>query len=521
MTRPFPLRRPSHQTSVLPIRSSLVAGSGPILALLAATHTVDDLYQGAVPALLPFLAIERHYTYVGLTGITLAATFLSSAVQPAFGVITDKRRMGWLIAAGLLVAGIGVGLSGLGDSYVITWLAIALSGVGVAAYHPEATRTARGVAGNSTQAMSWFSVGGNLGIALGPVLVTPVLLVTGLRGTPLLVIPAVGMAVLLAVRRPWRQAQEANRARQSRRAAAGDLDGQPRRDDWRSFARLTAVVTARSIAYFGVASLLALFVIRRFHEPTAVGSAALTTFVAAGAAGWRTGGAGWPRSGSATPARSRRSSCWPRRPTSRSRSPPRSCPGLPSTCRSRCRSRSGRTTCRTGSEPPAVSRWGWPSRSEGWPPRCSGSWPTGTDRPWHSRPWSRSRCCRSRSLPRCASRVRPWPDDRDQAPMDEPKDGLQAAFRFIHAASQRLKKSACARSIPAITGGCQTMCVTPGSMSVACSRECASSSPDSSSVCRGWTLSSARPWISSSGRVKPAASGSSDVRSYASGCSSG
>src|ERR1700728_3011179 len=170
MTRPFPLRRPSHQTSAWPTRAppprppfpprlsrparpSRVTGSGPILALLAATHAVDDLYQGAVPALLPFLAIERHYTYVGLTGITLAATFLSSAVQPAFGVITDKRRMGWLIAAGLLVAGIGVGLSGLGDSYVITWLAIALSGVGVAAYHPEATRTARGVGGDSTHAM--------------------------------------------------------------------------------------------------------------------------------------------------------------------------------------------------------------------------------------------------------------------------------------------------------------------------------------------------------------------------------
>ena len=284
MTRPLSLRKPSRQTS------AIIAGSGPILALLAATHTVDDLYQGAVPALLPFLAIERHYTYVGLTGITLAATFLSSAVQPAFGVITDRRRMGWLIAAGLLVAGIGVGLSGLGDSYAITWLAIALSGVGVAAYHPEATRTARGVAGNSTQAMSWFSVGGNLGIALGPVVVTPVLLVTGLRGTPLLVIPAAGMAALLAARRPWRQAQAADHARQSRRAAAGEHAGEPRRDDWRSFARLTAVVTARSIAYFGVASLLALFVIRRFHEPTAVGSAALTTFVAAGAVGSLAGG---------------------------------------------------------------------------------------------------------------------------------------------------------------------------------------------------------------------------------------
>jgi MFS transporter, FSR family, fosmidomycin resistance protein len=283
-SRPFPLRRSSHQTSVIQ------AGSGPILALLAATHTVDDLYQGAVPALLPFLAIDRHYTYVGLTGLTLAATFLSSAVQPAFGVITDRHRMGWLIAIGLLVAGIGVGLSGLGDSYAITWLAIALSGVGVAAYHPEATRTARGVAGNSTQAMSWFSVGGNVGIALGPLAVTPVLLLTGLRGTPLLALPAVAMAALLAVRRPWRRAHAAGQARRSQRAAAGGRDAQPRRDDWRSFARLTAVVITRSIAYFGVASLLALFVIRRFHEPTAVGSAALTTFVAAGAIGSLTGG---------------------------------------------------------------------------------------------------------------------------------------------------------------------------------------------------------------------------------------
>jgi MFS transporter, FSR family, fosmidomycin resistance protein len=283
MTRPFTLHRPSHQTSVL------LARSGAALALLSATHLVDDLYQGAVPALLPFLALDRHYSYTALTGITLAATLLSSAIQPAFGVLTDRYRLGWLIPAGLLVAGIGVGLSGLGQSYLVTWLAIALSGLGVAAYHPEAARTARGLAGDSTQAMSWFSVGGNLGIALGPVLVTPVLLAAGLHGTPLLAVPAVVMAALLAVRRPWRRGGLA-RSRGGPAQAAGGPPEAPRRDDWRSFARLTTVVVARSIAYFGVASLLALFVIRRFHEPAAVGSAALTAFVAAGAVGSLTGG---------------------------------------------------------------------------------------------------------------------------------------------------------------------------------------------------------------------------------------
>ena len=67
-------------------------------AFLTATHVVDDFYQGAVPAMLPFLAIERHYSYAGLTGITLAATFLASVVQPGFGVPTDRyRTLGWLV----------------------------------------------------------------------------------------------------------------------------------------------------------------------------------------------------------------------------------------------------------------------------------------------------------------------------------------------------------------------------------------------------------------------------------------
>jgi MFS transporter, FSR family, fosmidomycin resistance protein len=314
MARSFALRRTSHQTSEslserVPVRR--LAASAPRLLLFGGTHAVDDLYQGAVPALLPFLAADRHYTYAGLTGITLAATCLSSGIQPAFGVLTDRQRRGWLIAVGLLVAGVGVGLAGLGNSYLLTWLAIALSGVGVAAYHPEATRTARGIAGDSTQAMSWFSVGGNVGIALGPLVVSPVLLATGLRGTPLLAIPAVVTALLLAIYRPWLRAGAGQRTHPPRpdrapdtgqadtgqadtgQAGSGQADSGEAtvgRDDWRSFGRLTVIVICRSIAYFGIASLLALYVIRRFHEPTAVGSAALFAFAAAGVAGSLTGG---------------------------------------------------------------------------------------------------------------------------------------------------------------------------------------------------------------------------------------
>lgn len=267
------------QTSAMP------PGVRGRLAFFTATHLVDDVYQGAVPALLPFLALERHYTYAGLTGITLAATFLSSVVQPGFGALTDKyRHLGWLTAVGLLTAGLGIGVSGLGDNYAITWIAVAVAGIGVAAYHPEMTRIARGIAGDSTQAMSWFTVGGNAGLALGPVLVAPVLLATRLHGTPLLAIPAVITAIALAIRRPWRQA-----------AASGKRSATPRaedqRDDWHGFMRLAAVAALRSVTYFGLASLIALFMIRHFHQSTTVGSAALTTFTGTGIIG--TIGGGW------------------------------------------------------------------------------------------------------------------------------------------------------------------------------------------------------------------------------------
>ncbi len=124
------------------------------LALLACSHAVDDLYQSAVPAILPFLVLERGYSYAAAAGITFAATFVSSVAQPAFGVMADRRSMPWLPPLSLLIAGGGIALVGLGSSYWWAWAVVALSGLGVAAYHPSAARATRLVAGPSAQGMS-------------------------------------------------------------------------------------------------------------------------------------------------------------------------------------------------------------------------------------------------------------------------------------------------------------------------------------------------------------------------------
>jgi len=254
------------------------------LSVLTASHVVDDLYQGAVPALLPFLVLERGYSYTAASGITLAATALSSVVQPAFGVLVDRRPLPWLTPVGLLVAGVGIGLAGVSESYWLTWAAVALSGLGVAAYHPAAAHAARVAAGVSAQGMSWFAFGGNAGLALGPVLVTPVLLAQGVAGTPLLALPALVAAVVLL------GLQRRARAVAGRAAEPAAREGRRAEDDWRSFGWLTALVVLRSIGYFGVSPLLALYVVDRFDASQAAGSAILTVFLSVGALSTVVGG---------------------------------------------------------------------------------------------------------------------------------------------------------------------------------------------------------------------------------------
>jgi FSR family fosmidomycin resistance protein-like MFS transporter len=244
---------------------------------------VDDLYQGVVPALLPFLVAERQYSYAAISGLTLAGTVLSSVAQPAFGWWSDRRGRRWLIPAGMLTAAIGVALAGLTSSYALTWIVIALSGLGIAAFHPAAARAARQAAGRSNRAMSIFALGGNAGFALGSLVATPVLLWAGLRGTVLLIVPAVVMAAILALRLGRVLDGPARRGQSRDNLPTGT-------DDWRSFSKLTAVVVVRSVMFFGISSFLALYFIEHLHTSQAVGGAALTTFLFAGATGTLIGG---------------------------------------------------------------------------------------------------------------------------------------------------------------------------------------------------------------------------------------
>jgi FSR family fosmidomycin resistance protein-like MFS transporter len=255
------------------------------LGLLSAGHFGVDLSQGAVPAMLPFFVRERHLSYAAAAGLVLAQTISSSVLQPFFGELTDRRPASWLMPAGVAVAGAGLMAAALLPTYGLIWLAIAVSGIGVAAYHPEGARYTNYASGDRRgTGMSFFSVGGNAGFAAAPVLATPTLLLLGLHGGWLIGVLPLVVAVALAVQLP-RFAAHGAAATSSVAATATD-----RVSRWGPFARLTGVLLARSVLFYGLNTFIPLYWIGVLHQSPAGGGAALATLLVAGAGGTLLGG---------------------------------------------------------------------------------------------------------------------------------------------------------------------------------------------------------------------------------------
>ena len=249
--------------------------------LLAYSHVTVDFSQGAIAALVPFLVMERGYSYAAGAGIVLAFSLVSSIVQPVFGLLGDRWQIRWLIPVSVLLAGLGIAAVGVFDSFWITALVAAVSGIGVAACHPAGASRAREISGGEHVMMSWFSLGGNIGFALAPLAVAASVGVLGLKASPLLVIPALTGIIAVAFIGGVHAPNPSTPA--PARAAAG-------RDDWPAFTRLSIAIICRSIVFVGMGSFIVLFMHQNRGVSDALASASLFVFYLGGAVGTAIGG---------------------------------------------------------------------------------------------------------------------------------------------------------------------------------------------------------------------------------------
>lgn len=228
------------------------------IAALSAGHFATDFSNGALPALLPFLVGRFDLTYTRAGAVVLVSALASSIIQPLFGLWSDRRGALWLLPSGVALAGIGMALAAASGSYGLCLAFVVLSGLGTAAYHPEGSKYAAYVSGaRRASGMSLFSIGGNLGVAVGAISTAPLLLVFGRFGGLLLALPALVVSVMLLAVLPYLKSFEPDRER-PQSWAGEDRPG--------ALALLQGVVTFRTAGWFGLLTFVPLWAVSLGHS---------------------------------------------------------------------------------------------------------------------------------------------------------------------------------------------------------------------------------------------------------------
>lgn len=252
--------------------------------LMMIAHLCDDLNQGALVAVIPFLVLHNGYSYAEVTALLLASNAASAIIQPLFGWLGDKKPRPWLMATGIFLAGVGMAGVGVLPNYPLIMASAMLSGIGVAMFHPEGGRLGNLTAGEQKgKGMSIFAVGGKLGFTFGPLVATAAITLWGLPGTLIFIIPSTLCAAILLSQNKALLSYS-NPDKQS-------SDESLYQDNWVGFGFVMGAISCRSIMYYAFLSFIPLFLVYNLGQEEAFASSVISLFALVCAVG--TIASGW------------------------------------------------------------------------------------------------------------------------------------------------------------------------------------------------------------------------------------
>ena len=104
------------------------------------------------------------------------------------GLLTERGRDARWVALACAVTAVGIGLTGLAPSFPVFLALVVVGGLGVSAFHPQGYKLVGVYSGaRPAVATSWFLVGGNVGVAVGPIAGTAAAVAFGPSGTAALI----------------------------------------------------------------------------------------------------------------------------------------------------------------------------------------------------------------------------------------------------------------------------------------------------------------------------------------------
>ncbi len=248
-----------------------------VLALLGLGHLMVDLNTGALPALLPFLKSTFDLSYTMTAVLVLVANLSSSLIQPVFGYLSDRSARAWLLPVGVIAATCGMATIGLAPNFTGLLVLVFISGIGIASYHPEAYKTAYLATGDKkATGISLFSVGGNIGYGLGPLVVAFCLTMFGQPGLLLLWVPGLLVGGLFMWALPWLSRNNESMAQQFSSSSAAPAPY--------ALAIVLGVVSLGACVHSGMVTYVPLYFSARGDNAIVVGSL-LSLFLISGAVG--------------------------------------------------------------------------------------------------------------------------------------------------------------------------------------------------------------------------------------------
>ena len=276
---------PDNETAALERPVISTRGALVLPAAIAVAHGLNDLYAAFLHPLLPRI-MERLDLNIALAA-TLAMTLslAASLVQPVMGHVADRFGRRTFVVLGPVLSAVFMSMIGVAPSFIVLVLFLALAGLGSAAFHPPAASLAAGTGSRRTMGArySYFSFGGSLGYALGPLIAVALVNRGGFAGLAYAMIPMLLFAPLLYALVPSGASERQQRAH---------IQTQP--------LNLVRIMAGPLGLVFGISAVGAFIqrvyltmqpiVLSRAGLPEAAGAAALSLYLAAQALGSLGGG---------------------------------------------------------------------------------------------------------------------------------------------------------------------------------------------------------------------------------------
>lgn len=264
----------------------------PVMIAIGVAHLINDTMQSVIPAMFPLLERDLGLTFTQLGLITFVLNMVASVLQPAVGLVSDRKPMPYALPIGMMSSFVGLLMLVLAEQYWLILVSVLFLGFGSAIFHPEGSRVSFMAAGNKRGlAQSIYQVGGNSGQSLAPLISAFILDVYGQHGAAIvLLLTAIGIAILLKLSRWYMRQLEAEKLSKKKRTLISSLPPLTKKQVGIAITLLLIIIFARSFYTINITSFYVFYLMDHYDVSLKIGQVLIFLFMAFGVVGTFFGG---------------------------------------------------------------------------------------------------------------------------------------------------------------------------------------------------------------------------------------